>query len=328
MRARSLALVSLLTACGSSSASPGAESSADGGEDARPDATSSDSSVDVGVDTGTDAGSSMDAADGTSPSDAASDTSTDLDAGSCAFPDAFAPTVNRFVPGTITATIDDLTGAPVAGFFAILCGTDLCAGSVTTNGTGALTTTQTFAVDNPALRFGDSLAYPEFILPVTTAGESLGTLHTAAFPTTGVAFMPGTSVASGPLTLTLAAGGTAEVDTLNYSTPSEQLFRAVDLPIGMAPVDATVGLEIVIGTTPLETLFCPPVQASVPNSGGWAAGTAVDFYALGTDVSSYFAPWAGWAVISTGHVSADGASIATDPGAGLSVLTNLGIRRH
>jgi hypothetical protein len=214
--------------------------------------------------------------------------------------------------------------APAAGFFAILCGTDLC--SVTTNGASSSTTTQTFAVDNPALKFGDSLAYPRFILPVTAVGESLGTLHTAALPTTGVAFTPGTSMTSG--TLTLASGGKAEVDTLGHFTPAEQLFRAVDVPIGMAPVDPSVGLEIVIGTTPLETLFCPPVQASVPNSGGWAAGTAVDFYALGTDVGSIFAPWAAWAVISTGHVSANGASVVTDAGAGLWLLTTLGIRRH
>jgi hypothetical protein len=276
---------------------------------------------------------------GVAPADAPSDvmdatvTATDAsgpptDGGGCSEPDAFNPPQNQFAPGTVTATILDLTGTPVLGLNALLCGIDLCAGPAVTDPTGALSTSMTFPIINPALQYGDSLTYPEWIVPVTTVNESLGTLHTTPFPTTGPTLTAGTAATSGPLTLILPSDDVISMDTLVYTTPAQQEFRAVTIPMALAAVDPSVGLEVIIGTTPQETLFCPPVQASIANTAAWPAGAAVDFYALGIDVTSFFAPYGGWAVISTGHVSADGSTVTTDPGAGLWVLTSLGVRQH
>ena len=137
----------------------------------------------------------------------------------------------------------------------------------------------------------------------------------------------GGSASSGPATLTFAANADIEIDTLDDSTASQQQFRAAELPVALADIDSSVGIERVIGLGPLGTTVCPPATLSVSNALNWAAGTQVDVYILGTDVGQLGAGYGKWAQISSGQVSADGTVIETGS-AGLPVLMTLGLKRH
>jgi hypothetical protein len=146
----------------------------------------------------------------------------------------------------------------------------------------------------------------------------------------GAAFTPGADAVSGGVALTLGQTTVVTVDELNYDTPDKQLFRAVQIPVDqIKPVldPSMLGLELVFGAAPIETTFCPPAQVKVPNSPMWAAGTAVEFYALGLETGQEWAPYAGWTKISDGAVSADGKVIATDAAGGFPVLETFGIRK-
>lgn len=69
-----------------------------------------------------------------------------------------------------------------------------------------------------------------------------------------------------------------------------------------------------------------PIGVTIRDAGGLAPNTAVEFVALGHDILST-PPTAGTAqVVATGRVSADGASVSTDPGQGPTVLTWIGVR--
>jgi len=66
---------------------------------------------------------------------------------------------------------------------------------------------------------------------------------------------------------------------------------------------------------------------TVPNDPMWAAGTDVEFYIHSVDVGQDWAPYAGWAKVSDGKVSADGKTISTAAGQGLPVLEVFGIQK-
>lgn len=92
----------------------------------------------------------------------------------------------------------------------------------------------------------------------------------------------------------------------------------------MAPAD--LGLGALFGLGPLETRLCPPAQLTVANVPGWEPGTLVEFLLHGSDISEEWAPYGGWAPVSTGFVSDDGSTIATESGRGLPVLGLIGVR--
>src|SRR5439155_21528611 len=97
------------------------------------------------------------------------------------------------------------------------------------------------------------------------------------------------------------------------TTPADQELRAAAIPVGMAKpvIDPKLNLQILYGVAPAETGFCPAAAVSVPNDAMWPAGTDVEFYIHSVDTAQDWAPYAGWAKVSDGKVSADGKTIST-----------------
>lgn len=234
----------------------------------------------------------------------------------------------------MTATVVDQNGAPVANQPVYICGTDLCSPASATGADGKVTISTTQMMKKPALKFGDAVSYSEFALPLTMATTDLGTIGTVKLPASGVAFTPGADATSGMVKVSVPAGASVTVNELLFDTPDKQLFRAAELPldkagaiIADAEVDgAAANFEIVYGVAPAGTTICPPATITVPNSLGWAAGTAVEFFVMTIDAGQEFAPYAGWAKASDGVVSPDGATIATTD-SGFIYLDNFAIRK-
>ncbi len=248
------------------------------------------------------------------------------------------------------ATIVDETGAPVAGQPIYICGLNVCTDPGMTGATGSAAITTTLSERKPAFKYGDTLSYAEFAIPLTTTQLTdfttlgSGKLATAKLAgTTGAPLAAGSAAVAGDVTVSVPAGASIGINTLVYSTPDMQMFRAVGVPIAnMGPVfdSVTVGdggaadFALVYGVAPVETTLCPAATVTValphatmtPNDLGWTPGAAVEFWIMTTDTGQTYAPYAGWAKMSDGVVSTDGKSVATVAGQGFILLENFAIR--
>lgn len=251
------------------------------------------------------------------------------------------PTAARKIV-TLTATVVDASGSPIVGMATQLCGTDIC-NFAKTDENGVATYPSCAASDpcttgpkplspftKPAFKHGSGVNYARFayLLP---AGEDFDLPAVRALelpaPGTGDALLAGQTAESGGVELMLADD--ASIHSEGFLTPDEEQFRIAFLDVDDAPaaVDPSLGLEMLMGVGPIEVNICPAATLSVPNTEGWAAGTQVEFLLHGIDVTEEWAPYGGWAVVSTGAVSEDGNSVVTTDGEGIPQLSVIGIRR-
>lgn len=233
----------------------------------------------------------------------------------------------------LSATVVDLDGKPAPKVTAQACGVNICLNG-TTDTHGVIAIDEPTAIVRPAFKYGGGQNYAKFALPLGSApvDVELGDQRTAAFdaPELGAPMTPGIAATSHGVTLTLATGTTVTIDPFDYEAPDLKKFRAVEIPVDQAPaaVDPSLGLEIIVGLTPTSTTFCPRAALSVPNTPGWKAGAPVEFFLHGIEVTEEFAPYGGWAKVSSGTVSADGKTVDTDSDetAGLPILSVVGVR--
>jgi hypothetical protein len=241
----------------------------------------------------------------------------------------------------LSATVVDLDGHPAGKVTAQACGVNICLNG-TTDVQGFIAIDQTANMTRPAFKYGGGQSYARFALPLGNEGSTavvdvdLGEQRTAAFdsPEMGAPLTPGAQATSRGVTLTLAKSTAVTVDLFDYATPDLKKFRAAEIPIARAPaaVDAALGLALVVALTPAGTTFCPRAGLSVPNTPGWPAGSRVEFFLHGVEVTEEFAPYGGWAKVSGGAVSGDGATVETDATgaadgpAGLPILSVVGAR--
>jgi hypothetical protein len=79
--------------------------------------------------------------------------------------------------------------------------------------------------------------------------------------------------------------------------------------------------------TPVGTILCPAAKMTVENTTGLPPGARVEFFVHGVEVSEEWAPYGGWAHVSDGTVSDDGATISTDDAGGIPIVSVVGIRK-
>jgi hypothetical protein len=156
--------------------------------------------------------------------------------------------------------------------------------------------------------------------------NELGTLMTARLP--GVDESPrferGKTIASGAVTLTLAADAVVEPNTLDYETEQlQQTFRAVQLP-EPAVNQLEPGFVAVFGLAPLDTSICPSPALSLPNTGELPPGTELELYGLGLSALEEWVPYGTWKKLGEGAVSEDGQSL--DFPDGIAALTTIGVK--
>ena len=250
---------------------------------------------------------------------------------------------------SVTAAIVDENGAPVASQITYICGLDLCSNPVKTNASGNVSLQFAYSEKRPAFKYGDSVNFAEFAVPLlkaatdfTTGAQSLASGRLSDKP--GATLSPGSDAKSGDVTVSVPTGGLVSINTLVFDTAESQKFRAVEIPLThLGPVLASANLAagepafaLVYGVAPSGTLLCAAAKVTVTlphetakpyNDLGWAPGTAVEFWITTVDVGQEYAPYAGWAKASNGVVSADGASVRTSPGEGFLTLENFALRK-
>jgi hypothetical protein len=211
-----------------------------------------------------------------------------------------------------------------------VCGLDICTNGFTDE-EGVTSVSPGELITQPAFKYGDGLAFGKFALPLPGAGPTfeLGTLRTVRLPEQGSPIVKGQSSSAGEVTLTLDARTEVEFDLLIYRTEEQQAFRAAELDLADAP-DGLLGdsaVELVFALAPVETEFCPAATLELPNSGGWDAGTEVEFLLHGLDIRERFSPYAGWATVASGVVDEGGQRLVMQEG-GIRTLGTIGVRRR
>ncbi len=271
-----------------------------------------------------------------------SDAGTSDAGGSCLPGALYGGGETASVGGSVTATIVDTTGAAAAGQPIYICGIDLCSAPANVDSQGHAAISTGLSMKKPAFRFGDAVNYAEFSIPLTASPTAFGTLTTGHLPATGAALTPGTTATSGDVSLAIPAGAMVAIDTIVYGTAAQQALRTVAIPVASAAAQlasakvngSSANFQLLYGLAPVDTTICPPAKVTVPlphhtaapNDLGWAAGAAVEFWVTTTDVGQTFAPYSGWARLSDGVVSADGASVSTVEGQGFPFLESFAVR--
>lgn len=227
---------------------------------------------------------------------------------------------------SVEATVVDLDSNPIPDLFVQVCGTDICLNGQS-DAQGHVFVTVAQDMTQPAFKAGDGINYAKVAIPITESAQVLDKVFVVPFPpiAEGKAMSPGQSVTSSEMTLDIPADGQIEIDILQFETPEQQAFRAAQIPKEfMDPsVVSTYGLELFFAATPVDTLFCPPAKVTLPNTEGWPAGAAVEIWAHGLDIGEEWASYGGWAKVSDGAVSGDGATLSGD----LPLLSVVGVKQ-
>ncbi len=245
---------------------------------------------------------------------------------------------------TFVGSVIDLDGNPAKQMLATVCGVDICIyGSTDDQGKVVTCDKQTNVcatginpnqeIRRPAFKYGDGLGYAKFaqLLPTDTSDYDVGVVTTAALPpmSAGTAIVAGGDASVNGITLSVAAGATVKIDKLTFETEESWRFRAVEIPLAKSPpaVDPSLGFEIVVATTPIDTQFCPHAKLSVPNTPGWPSGSEVEIWMHGVSPDEEWAQYASWAKVSGGRVSADGKNVVSNDGEGVPLLSVFGIKK-
>lgn len=138
---------------------------------------------------------------------------------------------------------------------------------------------------------------------------------------------PASSVTVGDVTLQIAAGTTFDLDIEDYGTTAGRILRVASVPLTSAPPYAAANsVAAIYALAPSGAKPSVPMGVSVRNAAALPASAAVDILVLSDD---YFStpPTVGQLLVqASGHVSADGTTIQSDPGQGIDEITWLGIR--
>ncbi len=296
----------LLAACGGAATPPAADASAERAGDAPSDAR-----------------------------DAAQDAAADDDVPPCAErPDAAGVVCVREVRGRAV----DFAGAPLGRHVITYCGPTCYAATAGDDGSFVVAVngfvapreytllvhgrpehaSAWFAGADPAgevVTYAEPLAVPRY--------EDVG----AVIPET-MAAMAGGTFRAGDVELTVPAGARVEFDVEDFELGAlGRTLRATRVELARAPAFAReAGLSAVWALGPFNLLSDRPLGVRVANRAGLPPGSAVDFVVMGNEIVSPPITGGRPVVAAAGRVSADGASIATDPGAGISYVTWLGVR--
>jgi hypothetical protein len=168
------------------------------------------------------------------------------------------------------------------------------------------------------------------------------TMHLPTLPPSNVPLppdgAPASSVTVGDLTLLIADGTYFDLDVEDFGIAPRRMLRVASVPLASAPgYAAQANVDAIYALAPSGAYARPDLKVgeqatvkmgvSLKNSAQLPASAAVDFMVLGDNYASTPPTVGLLAVAASGHVSADGQTIATDPGEGISELTWLAVRR-
>jgi hypothetical protein len=232
-------------------------------------------------------------------------------------------------------TVEDLSGAPLDKLVMTFCGGQCygtqsgVTGAYTIAPIGAYLPTQDYAMhaDGRPDHAVDYLRLTADEPSIINVSMRLPLLppSTVLLPPDG---SPASSITVGDVTLVIADGTKFDLDIEDFGTGNVgRTLRVVSVPLASAPAYAkAASVAAIYALAPSSAVPSIPMGVILKNSAALPASSAVDFMVLGDDYSSLPPNVGLLAVAASGHVSADGQTIQTDPGEGISDITWLAVR--
>lgn len=230
--------------------------------------------------------------------------------------------------------VTDLEGDPLAKLVMTFCGAE-CFGALSDSSghylidVGLFIDSQNFAVhaDGRPNHAVDYLRLHAGEPRIVSASMHLPTLppSTVALPPDGAS---ASSVTEGDLTLVVAAGTKFDLDIEDFGKPKGRLLRVADVPLASSPAYAkTAKVAAIYALAPSGAKASIKMGVTLKNSAALPASAAVDVMVLGDDYFSVPPNVGLLQVVASAHVSADGTTIQTDPGEGITKITWLAVRQ-
>ena len=149
---------------------------------------------------------------------------------------------------------------------------------------------------------------------------------------------PAATVTAGDVTLSIPGGTELDLDVEDVANGDEgRRFRSVKWT-SATPPDFVAGENVLqlYALAPFAAKTCTKrpcddtnlvkMAVTLPNATSLTAGTVVEFITLGTDLYGPPVTIGQLLVAGTGKVSADGKTITSDPGEGITVMSFVGVR--
>ncbi len=259
------------------------------------------------------------------------DAATDDDVPPCSVrPDAAGVACVRRVRGRVV----DFAGAALANHVITYCGPACFSATTGADGAFVVEVNNFVAAREYTLQVHGRPAHASaWWAGLDPAGEEVTFPEALAVPRyedvgTEIAQTAPGSYTAGDVTVTVPAGARVEFDVEDFELAAlGRTLRSTRVEMGRAPAFAReAGLSAVWALAPFNLLCDRPMAVRVANRAGLPAGSAVDFVVMGNEIVTPPITAGRPVVAAAGHVSADGATIATDPGAGVSYLTWIGVR--
>jgi hypothetical protein len=235
-----------------------------------------------------------------------------------------------------TGTVEDLSGTPLPDLVMTMCSPGICYGGRADDAG---------VYDLPIGDFLDTSLYavhadgrPDHAVDYDRLGavepEIISVdMHIPLLPPSTVSLPPGGAGAStvtvGDVTLQIAAGTTFDLDVEDFGIPAGRLLRVASVPLVSAPSYAAANdVDAIYALAPSGAQPSLPMGVSLRNAANLPASAAVDLLVLSDDYFS-IPPTVGMLLVqATAHVSADGTTIQTDPGQGITEITWLAVRQN
>lgn len=233
---------------------------------------------------------------------------------------------------SLTASVKDLDGNPVTDLVTTACGSGCTYGK--TDATGTTRMQPRRYMYKPALMLHGRSRWATLYSRFDSAGDiDRGTLFLPVMPFAEGVVLPEGGVAGTvthrDMTFAFAAGTEIKIERLELQEPDEQKFRAISVPLDKAPpfVAAAGGnFAAIYAMTPFGTRIKPGAAVTIANTAKLPAGAAVELFQQGTMLDDSNGAFGGFSKVADAHVSADGATIATDEGQLVTEITWLGVR--
>lgn len=218
------------------------------------------------------------------------------------------------------AQVVDMMGAPIFGETLYFCGINICTPPVKSDAQGRVHIDICWWYVKGAVKYLGGVDYVSFAAqsPLQTM-VTFPAMTLIPLPKMGIDIpMGGGAITSNNVTLTLAANSAVKFDPSQPNDADLHRFRAVEIPLSKAPPGTPPNVEVLWGIGPVNAALAPAAQLTMPNTQGWPANAAVEFYVNGADAFDPLPPYpyGGWGAIGIGHVSADGTTVSTDSGMG------------
>lgn len=231
-----------------------------------------------------------------------------------------------------TGYVQDLSGAPLSRIPMTFCGAQ-CFGAPSDDsgayaiGIGMYLPTADYAIHadgrpDHAVDYLRLTANEPSVIDVTMRIPVLPP-STVNLPPDGA---PASSVTVGDLTLLVPDNTTFDLSIEDYMVT--RALRVASVPLASAPSYASAAnVNAIYALAPSGCIPTNKLGVLLANSAGLPASSPVEFLVLGDDYGSSPPTVGVLQVQATGHVSADAATIQTDPGQGISELTWLAVRK-